>query len=266
MLHDQHAHTYYSLDSDASIDNYYKIASNYNTKYFICTDHIEFDSLYNFQNWTVDYDSLKEDLKRLGNIYPSVTPLLGIEIGYRKDHLKDMDKTINSQDFDLVNMSIHDNGKYDYYMKESYKEIGISNMLDIYFNNIIDGLDNYTNFDVLSHFDYGFKTAYLIDHNKSINEYETIVREIFRKVIRLNKTIEINMKVQTVLGLEHLKTWLNWYHEEGGTKLTFSSDAHSEVVYEEYYKNQSKYFEIIKSAGFDHLIYFVKRKEYIYKI
>lgn len=266
MLHDQHAHTSYSMDSDASLEEYYKILQKYNAKYFITTEHIEFDSMYNFQDWTVDYESMKKELKLLNKKYPSVTPLLGVEIGYRKDHLNDMERVINSENFDLVNMSIHDNGKYDYYMKDSYKLLGNQKMLDIYFNNIIDGLNTYNNFDVLSHFDYGFKTAYLVDHNEIISNYEKYVRPIFRKIISLDKTLEINTKVQSILGEEHLKTWLRWYYEEGGTKLTLSSDSHSEYIYDAYYNEQKKYIKIIKSIGFNQLIYFVNRKEYIYKI
>ena len=96
---------------------------------------------------------------------------------------------VKSEDFDLVNMSIHDNGVYDYYMKEAYLEKGVDGMLDIYFNNILDALDNFHDFDVLSHFDYGFKSAYNVDNSIRINDYEQIVRKIFRKVISLGKTL-----------------------------------------------------------------------------
>lgn len=267
MLHDQHCHTSYSLDSKASIKEYAKIANKYNTKYFVCTDHIEFDSLYNNQNWTVDYESLKKDLLDIKKEYPNIQPLLGIEIGFRKDHLVDMIRTINSENFDVVNMSIHDNGIYDYYIKEAYIEIGLNNMLDIYFNNILEGLETFTNFDVLSHFDYGFKTAYLIDNSFHIEQYEQIVRKIFRKIISLNKALEINIKVQFAFrNTNHLETWLKWYYEEGGRKITISSDAHEARFYEDYYQNLPLMIERVKSIGFTYLTYFVKRNEYQYQI
>lgn len=267
MIHDQHCHTSYSLDSKASIKEYAKIANKNNTKYFVCTDHIEFDSMYNNQNWTVDYDSLKKDLIEIKCEYPNLTPLLGIEIGYRKDHLEDMINTIKSEDFDVVNMSIHDNGVYDYYVKESFTEVGINNMLDIYFNNIIDALDTFTDFNVLSHFDYGFKTAYKIDDTIRIEKFEDIVRKIFRKIIKLNKVVEINLKVQFALeDTSHLETWLKWYYEEGGRKLTISSDAHESKFYEDYYQSLPMMIEKIKKIGYTHLSYFVKRKEYQYEI
>lgn len=263
MLHDQHLHTSYSGDSRADIDKYYEITSRYNCKYFVSTDHIEFDSVYNGLDWTVDYPFLKEDLKRLHKEYPNVTPLLGVEIGYRKDKLKEMDNLLASQEFDLINLSVHDNGIYDYYMRNSFETIGINRMLDIYFNNVIDALNTYDNFDVLSHFDYGFKTAYLIDDTLDIEMYKTYVLEIFKKVIAKGKTLEINVKVQhTINDDNHLKTWLKWYYDLGGVNITLSSDSHEEQSLIEYYDNQKHYFDIIKSCGFKMVVYFVKRQLY----
>ena len=89
MLHDQHCHTSFSLDSKASIEEYYKIALKNKTKYFITTEHIEFDSVYNKIDWTVDYEELKYTLNYLKDKYKTITPLLGVELGYRKDHLQD---------------------------------------------------------------------------------------------------------------------------------------------------------------------------------
>ena len=64
----------------------------------------------------------------------------------------------------------------------------------------------------------------------------------------------------------HLETWLTWYKEEGGEKLTISSDAHEEKYHDEYYEIRPRYIELIKKCGFNSLRYFVKRKEYIYEI
>lgn len=266
MLHDQHCHTNYSLDSVAQLKEYYKIANKYHCKYFITTEHIEFLSVTNHQNWNVDFQMLEEELSSLNKIFKNTLPLLGLEIGYKKEYIDEMNKVINSHNFDVVNMSIHDNNIYDYYERDAFISLGNDKMLDIYFNNIIDGLIQFQNFDVLSHFDYGFKTAYLIDNSLTIDKYEKVVKRIFNLVINKEKTLEINIKVQKILGIEHLQKILRWYKEEGGTKLTLSSDSHKEEAYISYYQNQQKYLKIIKDAGFNEVRYFIKRKEYIYKI
>lgn len=262
MLHDQHCHTSYSGDSNASIEKYFQIANKNHCSYFVTTEHIEFNSVYNHQDWTVDYSSLKKDLKALGRLYPSVTPLLGIELGYRKDYIDKMHQMIASEPFDLINLSVHDNGYYDYYMKDSFQTIGIDQMLKIYFDNIIDALMNFSDFDVLSHFDYGFKTAYLLDKTVQLEDYKPQIERIFQLVIEKNKTLEVNVKVQdTIHDLNHTKQWLMWYKEQGGKKLTLSSDAHTEEASELYYQTRDTYIHLIQECGFDFLCYYVKREE-----
>lgn len=266
-LHDQHLHSKYSLDSKEELENYYKLTNENNCSYFLTTEHIEFDSVANRKDWTVDYENLKFDLLELNKKYPNVTPLLGVEVGYRKDHLNDMENLINSQEFDLVNMSIHDNGTYDYYMKKDYEQLGIKHMLDIYFNNAIDGVKTYKNYDVLSHIDYGFKTAYILDNSLKIENYEHYLKEIFQEIVQDNKALEINIKVQnTINDINHLKSLLKIYKNCGGTKLTLSSDAHFLEQQKEYFESQEYFFKIIKECGFDYLSYFIKRKEYKFKI
>ena len=124
-IHDQHIHTSYSRDSQADIYEYAKKANELGCKYFVTTDHIEFNSVATNDDWTVDYENLMNDLRKLKKIYPHMEFLLGIEIGYRKDKLKEMNELLSKYSFDLVNMSIHDNGKVDYYMKKDFREIGI---------------------------------------------------------------------------------------------------------------------------------------------
>lgn len=266
-LHDQHLHTKYSLDSKQDISDYYKHASSIGCSYFVTTDHIEFDSVYNRQNWTVDFESLKNDLSKLHQIYPNVTPLLGAEIGYRKDHLEDMINLINQEDFDLINMSIHDNGEVDYYLKDDYHRIGIKNMLDIYFKNAIDGVETFDNYDVLSHIDYGFKTAYTLDNTLKIEDYEHYLKVIFENVVKKDKVLEINYKVQdTINDINHLKTLLKIYKKYGGTKLSLSSDAHNIDQFINYNKEQEKYIKVIKECGFNELYYFIKRKQNKFEI
>lgn len=267
MIHDQHCHSSYSLDSNEPLESYFQICENYKIPYLITTEHIEYASLYNFKNWTVDYPNLKKDLAMLEKKYPSVHALLGVEIGYKKEYTKQIQQIIKSQDFDVVNLSIHDNGVYDYYIVDHFKKVGIKKMLNIYFDNIVYALSKFTDFDCLSHFDYGFKTAHFIDNNITINDYESVVRKIFKLLIAQDKALEINMKVQrSINDFEHLYTILKWYYEEGGRKLTLSSDSHNKDSYKKFFLEQNTYLSIIKNAGFKYLCFFKKRNEYHYNL
>lgn len=264
MIHDQHIHTSYSRDSKVPIDEYYKIANDMGCKYFVCTDHIEFMSCYNHIDWTVDYPNQDKDLERLSKKYPNVIPLKGIEMGYRRDQLDRMKALMAERQFDLVNLSIHDTPEIDYYFVEHFKKHGVLETLDIYFNNMIDGLVTWDDFNVLSHFDYGFKTAYLIDNTLRVSQFEAYLKEIFSLLITKKKALEINIKVQeTINDIEHTKYFLNLYKSLGGSKITISSDAHSA---EAYLKHFDKYAKIAKECGFNEVCYFVKRMEYRYQI
>lgn len=266
MLHDQHCHTKYSLDSKASLEEYYKICTKYNCKYFITTEHIDFNCVCNNQDWIVDYQKLKKELNDLHKKYTSCIPLLGVELGYRNEYISKMQDVIDSNSFDVVNLSVHDNGIYDYYEQEGFIREGIPKMLKTYFNNILDALGNFSDFDVLSHFDFGFKTAYLLDNAVTINTYEKEVRTIFKILIKKEKTLEINMKVENMIDHKHLNTILDWYYEEGGKNITLSSDSHNEETYENYYQTRNEYINILKRHGFNKLSYFIKRKHYTYAI
>ena len=55
FLHDQHVHTSYSEDSNASMEEYIKIAISKGCSYFIMTDHLDFDIPMYKVNWIADY-------------------------------------------------------------------------------------------------------------------------------------------------------------------------------------------------------------------
>ncbi len=266
-LHDQHVHTKYSRDSQAEITGYMKLAHDAGCKYFVTTDHMEFMSVFNHEDWTVNYDELFIEAIPLAAEY-GLTFLKGVEFGYRKDQLPRIVDTLAKIDYDIIIMSVHDNTEtseeIDYYMKEDFLRVGNHELLKFYFNNIIDALNNYEDFDVLAHFDYGFKTAYLMDKTLSIRDYEDQLITIFKLLIAKNKTLEINAKVQrTINDDNHLRYILNLYKKMGGKKLTLASDAHS---CEYYLDGFDHYANIIKEVGFDHLMYFIKREEHIYNL
>ena len=262
ILHDQHVHSCFSHDSKELIDNYYNKTKELGCKYFITTEHIDFDVHPNHEDWTADFEKLK---KRLSELYKSggPIPLLGVEIGYRADFRPKMEKWINSQDFDVINLSIHNNPLMEYYYESFFREYGIDKCLEMYFNQMMDAMLSMDDFDVLAHIDYGFKTAYNIDKDLKFSDYEHYLIPILKQLIKKDKALEINTKVQKAFPDTHLKYLLGLYKSLQGTKLTLSSDAH---IIDRYMEGFDKYKQIIKDCGFDHLCYFVKRKCYNFDI
>ena len=241
ILHDQHVHSMYSADSDEKLVNYLDVAFKMGCKYFVTTEHFDLDLVEFHENWIADYKKLNEELNLLKEKYPNIEMLLGIEVGYRKDKLDFINKKLDSFDFDVINLSIHDAKFADFYWYKYFEQYGEEYLMKTYFEIMIEATSNFTRYNVLSHIDYAFKTIYEKDSSSKISKYEEYLKEVFKNLVKNNKALEINTKVQEVINDDnHVKYLLNLYKKMGGTKVTLSSDAHSAKRYKssfDYYKN-----------------------------
>ena len=260
MIYDQHIHTRFSVDSKEEMENYLKLLKDKEMKYFISCDHIDFDLINYHNDWLCDFDARRAEIDRLKKIYPEITFLEGVELGFRKDHLDDM-RGVLKRKFDLVQLSVHDNGVYDF-----YKDVKSEEVMNVYFDYILEAVSTWDDFNTLSHIDYGFKTYKRFNTNADINNYEDILNKIFKVLISKGKALEVNTKVQSAVNDEfftHLRDLLKMYKNAGGRKLTLSSDSHTT---EFFMVDFEKYVQVIKESGFDSLSYFINREEHLYKI
>lgn len=257
-IHDQHVHSYYSFDSKQDIKEYLDKAMELDLDYFVLTDHCDLN--YLDQNKDIFFDVKKEqkELEMLQVKYPKIKILKGIEIGYKPNELNRIKKIIKEGQFDLINLSLHESDQIDYYYYKEYLKLGVAKTLELYFSRQYEAVRDFDDFDVLSHIDYGFKSAYLGDKSLSIKNYEPLLIKIMNELIKKNKALEINIKVQEVLPMEHTKYLLNLYYKLGGQYLTISSDAHD---ISKFRSNFDKYIALAKSVGFKYLTYFVNREK-----
>ena len=262
-IHDQHVHSYYSFDSEQPIEEYLKKAEELGLSYFVLTDHCDLNYLDQNKDLFFDIDKQFKELKALQEKYPNIKILKGIEIGYKPNEINRINSIIKDNQFDLINFSLHESDKIDYYFAEEYKKHGIIETLNLYFKRELEAIESFKDYDVFCHLDYGFKTAYLIDQNLSIDKYENELSKIMKVLIKDEKALEINLKVQEVLPIKHTKYILNLYKSLGGKYLTLSSDAHE---LDKFRLHFDKYIKIIKDSGFDNLVYFVNRNKYLFKI
>lgn len=262
-IYDQHVHSYYSFDSEEPIESYIEKAKKLGLDYLVITDHIDLNHVSSNKDIDFDISKQQKELDVLQSKFPSIKFLKGIEIGYVRTELDRIKKILNEHHFDLINYSIHEDGKIDYYFKDEFLKQGINNLLNHYFDNFIEALNEDIDFDVLCHFDYGFKTAYLIDNSLKISMFKDKIIPIFKRVIELDKCLEINIKVQSFINDEHTLYILNLYKELGGKNITISTDAHKADAF---YEGIPHYISLIKKAGFDHVNYFVNRTRFDFKI
>ena len=263
IIHDQHVHSYYSFDSKQNIEEYLNKATELGLDYFVLTDHCDLNYLDKGEDLFFDVKKQDDELNELQNKYPNIKILRGIEIGCKPNALNRINAIIKNNHFDVINLSLHESDNIDYYYFKELEKLGVDETLKLYFSRQLEMVRNYDDFDVLCHLDYGFKTAYLGDKNVPIQKYESYLVDIMKEIIKKNKALEINVKVQDVLPMEHTKYLLDLYKKLGGKYLTLSSDAH-EIGW--LCHNFDIYINIIKSCGFNELTYFLNREKHLLKI
>ena len=262
-IYDQHVHTKYSPDSKAIIEDYLILAIEKRNRYFVSTDHVDYDMVSSHINSITDFHTKQNELETLKLKYPNITILDGIEMGYRHDYVDEMKEILKKYHFDIVLLSVHDNGIIDFYRKDHALKYGLINTMNIALDYILESITNIIDYNVLAHIDYTFRTIYSCDNSLHINLFENQLIKIFQKLIEDKKTLEINTKVQQALVDDHLIYILKLYKSVGGERLTISSDCHDVRRFEEY---QDKYIDIIKKYGFNKLVYFVNKEEYFIDI
>ena len=263
--YDQHTHSAFSEDSNEDLRNYYLCAIRDGVDYVCTCEHFDFETIMG-KTWSADFDSAIKYREELKKEFPNITPLLGVELGYKPTAYKVITDLACRYPFDIIQLSIHDNNIIDYYFPEQFGDY--YETLNGYFDLMLDGVTNFDNYDVLSHLDYGFKTCLFINKNLKLSEFEGKIKKILEVIIKKGKALEVNSKVQNKIyeitnNYDNLEYLLKLYKSMGGEKITLSSDAH-EVKF--YRSNFSLYMDIIKKNGFNKLSYYIKRKEYFYDI
>lgn len=262
-LYDQHVHSGFSFDSEQDPREYLVAAEKLGLEYFVLTDHCDLNYFDRGSDLFFDLKEQDKCLSELQKEFPSIKILRGIEIGYKPSELKRIKQIIKDNRFDVINFSLHESDNIDYYEKTDYQRAGIMNALDIYFKRELEMAKSFDDYDVFCHLDYGFKTAYKMDKSLKISLFEDILSQIMKEVIKREKALEINIKVQGEINLEHTRYILNLYKSLGGKYLTLSSDAHS---VNRFCDSFDKYTKVIKEEGFDELVYFLERKKHFLKI
>jgi len=262
---DQHVHSSYSHDSNASLEKYILTAIELGQENFVVTDHCDIytpDSPYSYYS---DFSKEKIEIEELRKKYPQIHIMQGIEVGFNPSAIDKHMQIIRDIDAQLINLSIHYYYDIDFYVNTYNNKEETDKMMRIYINYATKACKEFPDFDVFSHIDYGFKNAYYQIPTLDISEYEPELKEFFEALITRDKVLEINTKVQDRIydNFKHLRYLLRLYKSLGGKLISLSSDSHRN---DEYRRSFDKYLKIIKEEGFNELCCFVDRKRYTINI
>ena len=272
ILSDQHMHSTFSDDSKAEMHDMINAAIIKGLKTICFTDH--YDPLFpgylpgNEGIFDLDVDRYMIKAKEIRNnalLQSKINVRLGIELGIYPEVNEVCRDIIRSADFDFVILSSHTAKKIDPYFPSYWEGITSYEGIRMYFEEILENVRNFDDFDVYGHMDYVVRYTESTPEDRDINKYKEILEEIFKVIISKGKGIEINSG-----GLRSkLKEFnpspdiLKLYKDCGGEIITFGSDAHKceDIAYE-----SERACDLLKSTGFNYVAEFRERKPEFIKI
>lgn len=260
MVADIHVHSSFSTDSDSSMEEQIERAVAIGLPLVCFTDHIDWD--YPVEDLIFDFDrrAYFAEITRLRKKYAGRIRILGgVELGLQP-HLKSRYQTLLKETpFDFVIGSQHLVNGMDPWYPETFEGRSASEIYRAYFEDTLDGLKAFHEFDSMGHLDYIVRYGPKNEAAYSYKAYADIIDEILKMLIRCNIALELNtcgLRKQLGAPNPHPDI-LKRYHDLGGTLVTVGSDAHRPAQLG-YAFDRVK--GILKSCGFTHYVYFERRE------
>ena len=217
-MRDNHLHTHFSYDSDASFEDYLKDYSGE----IVTTEHYDLSNPYTKQDDVPDYEAYSKEIAELNRKYDNRIKR-GIEIGYYQPREADILSFLADKDYDLKLLSVHHNGVNDY-LDDEVADMDKEAVIQEYLDKLEYAIGR-VEADVLAHFDYGFRLFDVtVDELKT---YEPQLIRIFQKMINHKLAFELNSKSMYLYGHEDLYRYaLGLVKNLGCRKYSIGSDGH----------------------------------------
>ncbi len=254
MIYDQHVHTFLSSDSEESFENYLQKALELKLSHFVSTEHLDLSCIGLGKDDMPDLALQKSICQTLQQKYP-IQILRGIELGYKFSRLKDIEHLVNTHDFDVIIMSVHEDERAECassaFLQHRSSDEAYAAYLDIY----IHMLTHCSCYDIVGHIDF------LLRYMKPVclEKHKDKLCRLFQLIIAQNKCLEYNTRFLYRHNESHnLEYLFSLYYECGGQKVCLGSDAHN---VEDYLASFSEALQMLKYIGFSHICTYQKRKE-----
>lgn len=252
---DQHMHTEFSFDSEEKFENYLERTDSI----IVSTEHYDIaDPESSMVDLWFDYDKYSEKVKALNEVYNNRV-YRGVEIGWIASQHDRIVEFLEEREFDLVLLSIHQNGHYGFMDRKAVKGFNHEALIKEYLSLILDGINEmHDHFDILAHFDYGFRV-----HEITADDLEHYGKDLFIKICDALIKYDLGFELNTSSMYKHKKKDLyNWgvdiYLERGGKNLTLGSDAHSANDYQREFEDV---FKFLKEKNVDSIQCYLKGHE-----
>ncbi len=265
-LWDMHMHSQFSGDSDAPQEDMILTAIDAGLGGICFTDHLDIDYPEHPLLFQLDLPNYVASVLALQEKYHHKFPVsLGIELGLQP-HLAGLHEDILSQyPFDFVIGSSHVVHGYDPYYPAFYEGRRESDCYREYFESILENIHAFDGFDVYGHIDYVVRYGPTRNENYDWKQYQDVIDEILKLLIKKEKGIEINTGgFKYDLGHPNpTEEIICRYRELGGEIITIGADAHTPGHIGFDFK---KVPDILQNAGFDYFTVFKNRKPEFIKL
>lgn len=228
MYKDAHIHTTISHDGKSHAMEYIAAAAEKNVDEITLTEHYDDYEGIETRLRTLDVAAYAAEYEKIRSA-TDFPVNFGIEIGLRPECAARTKQMAASYPFDFIIGSSHITaGKDMAYDPTFFDGRTRKDAYMVYFNEILENVMLYDEFDVYGHLDYVVRYGGYAQKRIDYAEFSEILDEIFRALIRRDKGIEINTSgIRYGLGAfcpsrELLKRYL----ELGGRIITLGSDAH----------------------------------------
>ncbi len=265
-FYDNHTHSHFSPDCRMTMEESLKGAVKANLAGIGITDHLDIDAPDGKDMFVFDPLEQQNTIAKLSSEFEGLEILRGIEVGLQPECMEKIKGFTSKYTFDVVIASIHFIDGTDpyygkYYEGKDYRE-AYSRAFEIMYKTAVE----YSDFDILGHFDYIARYAPYSVRDIKYREFADVLDPILRFIANEGKALEVNTNTYRErngytpsLDTDILKR----FKELGGEAISLGSDAHEAWRVAE---NFEKYRDIIKSCGFNRLVCFKERKAVFYNI
>lgn len=261
MLWDAHMHTRFSGDSEADPVDMIMAAKAKGLAGITFTDHLDLDYPKEPDIFLLDMEDYYSSHRATGAKYSdeSFAILTGIELGIQPQVVEELNRIVDTYDFDEVIGSTHVVDNIDPYYDEFWVDADPVAKYRRYYEVILQNIKDFPRFDTLAHLDYIFRYRKESNNPDSYSDYREVVDAILEEIIRRDIALEINTGSfrNGLINPNPNPSIIKRYKELGGKLITLGADAHKPEFVAAHFEEMPA---LLKECGFDSFVVYEKRK------
>ena len=171
----------------------------------------------------LDVEGYLTCLERCRDTFPGLSIRTGVELGEPHWHAAQAGSLLDSAPFERVLASVHsapiDGGGFGE-VGSFFDDRGTEGVIREYLREVIRLIEGFDQFAVLAHIDYPVRYWPKGAKPFAAMDFEDEYRGALRALAARGKVLEVNTRVPLD------RVIITWWREEGGTAISFASDAH----------------------------------------